>query len=312
MKHRYRSITEVLKERVGRRVYKVVLDTGSTCPNRDAALSKSGCIFCNERSYYPAERKNKIPGTAPIHQQLEEGIAYVRHRHGADAFIAYFQRGSHTYGPLERLRAAYEAAIDHPDVVGLAISTRPDCISDALCDALADIATRTLLWIELGLQSAHERTLADLSRGHTVQDFIDAHDKLQARNIPTCAHVILGLPGETRDQMIGTARFLADNGVWGIKIHNLHVLKNTELALMHARGEVTLPTLEEYASMVADFLEHLPPETVVHRVNGHSPRDITVAPKWSVNKLDILNAVEAELKKRDTWQGKKLTVKSET
>jgi len=301
----------VLKERAGRRVYKVALDAGSGYPNRDVVLSANGCFFCNERSYYPTKREDRLPGTAPIHQQLEDGIAYVGHRHGADAFIAYFQRGSHTYGPLEKLRAAYEAAIDHPDVVGLAISTRPDCISDALCDAIADIATRTFLWMELGLQSAHERTLANLNHGHTVQDFVDSHTKLKARNIPTCAHIILGLPSETRNQMIETACFLADNEVWGVKIHNLHVLKNTELAQMHARGEVVIPTLEEYASMVTDFLEQLPPETVVHRVNSHSPRDITIAPKWSVNKLGTFNAVQAELVKRDSWQGKKLTVKSE-
>jgi len=231
-------------------------------------------------------------------------MAYVRRRHGADVFIAYFQRGSNTYGPLEKLGKAYNEALDHPDVAGLAISTRPDCVSDPLCDILEEIASKKMLWMELGLQSAHDETLDRLGRGHKAQHFIDAHTMLRGRDIPTCAHVILGLPGETRKQMIETAHFLRDNGVWGVKIHNLHVLKGTKLADMYEEGEIQLSTLEEYAGLVVDFLENLPKEMVVHRVNGHSPRDITVAPDWSVNKLAIFNAVERELEKRDTCQGK--------
>lgn len=307
MKQRYRSINDALKKQLGKRAYKVVVDIGFSCPNRDASLPSNGCIFCNERSYHPAERIDKMPEIRSIHQQLEDGMTYVRERHGAHAFIAYFQRGSNTYGPLEKLCKTYNEAIDHPDVVALAISTRPDCISDALCDSLADIAATKMLWIELGLQSANDETLDRIGRGHNVQHFIDAHEKLRKRNIPTCAHVILGLPGETREQMIKTARFLAKQSVWGVKIHNLHVLKDTQLARMHENGEVVLPTLEEYAGMVVDFLENIPSGMVVHRVNGHSPRDITVAPKWSINKLATFNAVEAELEKRNTWQGKRFT-----
>jgi len=305
MKQRYRSINDLLKEFAGQRVYKVALDAGFGCPNRDSALSKGACAFCNERSYYPAERKNRIQDADPIHQQLKDGIAYVKDRHGAKKFIAYFQRGSNTYGPVDKLRRTYNAAIDHPDVVGLAISTRPDCISDTLCDALEEIASKTMLWAELGLQSSHDKTLDLIGRGHTVKDFIDAHKKLNKKNIPVCAHVILGLPGESGDDIIKTARFLGDNNVWGVKIHNLHVLKDTQLASMYENGEINLPTLEEYAGMVADFIEHLPKDTVVHRVNGHSPRNLTIAPEWSVNKLAIFNAVQTELEKRDTWQGRK-------
>ena len=280
MKRRYHSINDVLKKRFGERTYKVMLDTGATCPNRDGALATAGCVFCNEQSYYPATDDKPSRTQHSISQQLEEGVAYARQRHDAEKFIAYFQRGSHTYGPLDTLTSSYEATLNHPDVVGLAISTRPDCLSEALCDTLAQIATKTMLWVELGLQSAHDTTLAHISRGHTVQDFIAAHARLRTRNIHTCAHIIVGLPGETGTQMIETAQFLARKGIWGVKIHNLHVLTGTKLEQMYQRNEVIIPTLEEYAGIVVDMLEHLPSEMVIHRINSHSPRRITVAPKW--------------------------------
>ena len=305
MNVRYHSLNDHLTERFGTRVYKVTLESGCGCPNRDGTRGVRGCSFCNERSYSPATNPHTSPRPPPpLRVQLEEGSAYVRRRHGAEKFIAYFQRGSNTYGPVERLRALYTEAIAYPEVVGCAISTRPDCCSRALCDMIAETARRTYCWVELGLQSAHEATLNRIGRGHTVDEFARAHELCASRGIPVCAHVIVGLPGETRAHLIETARFLNTRGVWGVKIHNLHVLEHTALADEYRAGAYCPLTLETYAQWTVDFLERLSPATVIHRVNSHSPRALTVAPEWSVNKLAIFNAVEAEMERRDTWQGR--------
>lgn len=306
MKARYNSINDYLKGRFGERVYKVTLESGCGCPNRDGTLGTDGCIYCNEGAYNPATHANGMLSSMSIREQLIGGIEYVNKRHQAAKFVAYFQRGSNTYGPLQKLVSIYNDAIDHPDVVGLAISTRPDCFSPAMMDALEELSSKTMLWIELGLQSARTETLNLIRRGHTVDQFISTHRALKERGIPVCAHVILGLPGETGDDMLSTARLLNEEKVWGVKIHNLHVLKDTELERLYNEGNITLPSLEEYAHTVVDFLEHLSPEILIHRVNSHSPRSITVAPEWSINKLAIFNAVEAQLEKLNSYQGKSL------
>jgi radical SAM protein (TIGR01212 family) len=303
MKHRYNSINDHLKKRFGQRVYKVILETGCGCPNRDGTLGTAGCVFCNEKGYNPATNVESLGPLQPIEEQLSEGVEYVKRRHGVSKFISYFQKGSNTYGPLDKLERIYEDAIEHPDVVGLAISTRPDCISDSLLDVLEGLSKKTMLWVELGLQSAHDNTLTLINRGHGVDHFVKANEELAKRGVPVCAHVILGLPGESKEDMIQTAGFLNEHKVWGVKLHNLHILKDTALAGMYESGQIESLSLERYAELVADFLEHLSPEILIHRVNSHSPRSITIAPKWSINKLAIFNAVEAELEKRNTKQG---------
>lgn len=302
MKARYNAINDYLKRRFGERVFKVTLASGCGCPMRDGTLGYEGCIFCNERGYDPTTGLNEPLDAFSIEEQLKRGIDYVRERHdGVNKFISYFQSGSNTYGPIDRLNRLYNDAIDHPDVVGLAISTRPDCLSSDLLDVIEECSGKTMIWVELGLQSGEDDVLAFLGRGHTVEHFLRAHEALKKRDIPAVAHVILGLPDE---DPVRTARFLNEQRIWGVKIHNLHVLRDTALEGMYERGEIKLPTLEAYAGTVADFLEHLSPDILIHRVNGHSPRSITVAPEWSINKLAVLNAVEAELEKRDTGQGK--------
>lgn len=301
---RYNSINAWLRENLGERVYKVSLESGLSCPNRDGAAGSEGCIFCHPESYYPATSPTTGSRGKSIREQLEEGIAYVRRRHGAEKFIAYFQSGSNTHAPAEKLAPLFREAIAHPGVAGLAVSTRPDCVGSEHVALLGEFAQQALVWVELGLQSAHETTLAAINRGHGVACFRQACDALQSAGVRVCAHIVLGLPGETPAQMIETARFLNDAKVWGVKIHNLHVLRGTELERRYRAGEAAIPSLETYAAWVADVLEELDPAIVVHRVNGHSPRHLTVAPAWSVNKLAIMNAVEAELKRRNSWQGK--------
>ncbi len=305
MINRYNSINTLLRRRFGERVFKVTLEIGSGCPNRDGTKGWRGCSFCRPDALRPSTSREAgaIPG--PVAKQLDEGVEYILRRHGSRRVISYLQSGSSTYMPEARLAPILREAIAHPAVVGLAVSTRPDCIEDGHIGLLGDIARETMLWVELGLQSAHDVSLVRMGRGHTVSDFERALTRLKEADVDVCAHVILGLPGETPDMMTETARFLNETGVWGVKIHNLHVLKDTPLEGEFMRGEVRIPALEEYAGWVVDFLEVLRPEIVIHRFNSHGPRRLTVAPKWSVNKLATLNAVHAELERRDSFQGKR-------
>ncbi|MFH1830118.1 MAG: TIGR01212 family radical SAM protein [Pseudomonadota bacterium] len=305
MNNRYNSINEFLKARFGERVFKVSLEIGSSCPNRDGAISRQGCSYCHPEALRPSTYKDSDFSIISIQKQLEEGIDYIRRRHGSQKVIAYFQNGSNTYAPAQKLARAFTTAASHPCVKGLAISTRPDCIEQEHLTLLKDLSRETFIWVELGLQSAHEETLKKINRGHTVRDFSKACSQHVKRGIPVCAHVILGLPGETSEMMCETARFLNEIGVWGVKIHNLHVLKDTKMEEEYRKGKIEIPSLDVYAGRVVDFLEELSPEILIHRLNSHSPRHLTIAPKWSINKLATMNAVHDELERRDSWQGKR-------
>ena len=287
-------------------MFKVSLWGGMTCPNRDGTKGSGGCIYCN-----PASNRPFISSGKDVKEQVAEGILYARKRHRAGKLIAYFQHYSNTYGDISKLQQLYNDAIAHPDIVGLAVSTRPDCMELGTWNLLKHLNTRTFLWLELGLQSANDETLKLLNRGHTVKDFSDAVEAAHKHGIKVCAHIILGLPNETHADVMTTIKFIADHKVWGVKIHNLHVLKDTPLEKMYYVAQDFSPankikclTLEEYASLVVDCLEHLPKDVVIHRFNSHSPRELTVAPSWSVNKLATLNAVHEKLTKRDSCQGK--------
>lgn len=296
---RYNSLNVFLRKQFGEKVYKVSLNGGFSCPNLDGYRSDEGCIYCNPASNMP----EKTAGI-DIKDQVVTGIANLKKRHGASKVISYFQHYSNTYASKKELMRLYEEAIDNKDVVGLAISTRPDCINEETIEVLSELKKRTFVWLEIGLQSAHNKTLQMLNRHHTVEDFTRAVGLAHEASIMTCAHIILGLPLETKKEMLKTITYLADIKIGGVKIHNLHVLKDTRLEEMYNNGEFNVLTLEEYAGLVVDCLEHLPKEVLIHRFNGHSPRNLTVAPMWSVNKLGTLNAVHNELLKRDSWQGK--------
>ncbi len=300
---RYRALNPYLREKFGEKVYKISIRADVSCPNRDGSVGQEGCIYCNPASGLPKPLENNNP---PIDDQIRDGMAYMRGRHNAHKFIAYFQQFSNTYAPTPKLKEWFSRAIQHPDVVGLAVSTRPDCISDDAISLLNNLNHETFLWTELGLQSANDEILRFLNRGHTVDDFIETTNKLTALDIPVCAHVILGLPHETDNELIQMAALLNELRIWGIKIHNLHILKNTPLQELYYNGKVELLSLDHYAKRAVFFLEHLHPDIVIHRFNSHAPEHATIAPKWSINKLATFNAIENELERQNTWQGNKL------
>lgn len=300
---RFNSFNRALRAEFATRVYKIGLRLDFTCPNRDGKVAVGGCIYCNNSSHTPANYLPRLSVTA----QLEQGAAALRRRHQAEGFIAYFQSYSNTYDEVGRLEQLYREALAFPGVVGLSIATRPDCVADKVLDLLARLAQETYLWIELGLESMHERTLQWINRGHDLAQYVDAVSRAQERGLRICSHLILGFPGEGRDDMLGTADFFSQLGIAGVKLHNLHVLKNTQLEKYYRAGAVPLMSQAEYADLVVDFIERLDPEIVMHRLSAEAHRAITVAPDWSVDKRGMHNAIARRFSERDAWQGRLYT-----
>jgi radical SAM protein (TIGR01212 family) len=297
---RYNSYNRALREKFACRVYKVSVRADFTCPNRDGRVAVGGCIYCNNSSHTPVSYDPVLS----IRTQMERGTEAVRRRHRADKFIAYFQSYTNTYGSVAKLERLYREALDVPDVVGLAIGTRPDCVPNDVLDLIANIARDTYVWLELGLESMQERTLQWVNRGHTVADFVDAVERSKKRGLRICVHLILGFPDESPAEILGTPAFLNALQIDGIKLHNLHVIRNTVLEQIYRQGSLRLQTRAEYVALAVDFLELLRPEAIIHRLTGETYRQLTVAPDWSVNKLGLFNAIESELANRDSWQGK--------
>lgn len=287
----------------GCRVHRISIDAGFTCPNRDGTFAIGGCIYCGGAGSGAVG----IARGESVAEQIEQGKEVMTRKYKAGKFIAYFQPYSNTYAPVERLRALYDEALAVSDVVGLIIGTRPDCLPPPVVDLLADYARRTYLWVELGLQSPWEKSLQLLNRGHSFDAFAAAVRQCREAGVRVCAHVILGVPGERREEMLKTAGILNDLGVEGVKVHLLHVLKDTKLAEMYRRGEVRLPDRDEYVGLVCDFLERLDPRIIVQRLTGDGHRDYLVAPLWSLAKFEVLNAIDVELERRGTGQGSTLS-----
>ena len=297
---RYFAYNFYLRKKYGHRVQKVSIDGGFTCPNVDGTVALGGCTFCDNRSFSPSRR---IPRQS-IREQIDEGIRRLKRRYRCDHFIAYFQPATNTYAPVEKLMRLYSQALEHSDVVGMAIGTRPDSVPDNVLDLLEDFGRRTHLSVEYGMQTMHNQSLDWMNRGHHHDAFLDAVSRSHGRGFEICAHVILGLPGETRDQMLATAREVARLPVDAVKIHNLYAVRNTPLADQVASGEVQLMQRDDYIRTVVDFLELLPPSMIVERVSGDAPADYFVGPSWCLDKPDVRQALLAELERRDTWQGK--------
>jgi hypothetical protein len=331
---RYHRLSHYLARQFGSRVWKLSLDAGFDCPNRDGTLGRGGCIFCDPAAFSPSRRQP----AGSITGQIDAAIERLRGRRdakclskidsavlwcsrpgclgrrdarttiyswtGTKGFLAYFQPATNTYAPVDRLRAVYEEALAHPAVVGLAIGTRPDCVGDDVLDLLAELSRRAWLTVEYGLQTIHDRSLDWLRRGHHYDAFLDAVARSRRRGLRVGAHVILGLPGETADDMTATARELARLRIDAVKIHNLYVVRDTPLADALARGELALATLDEHVERVVNFLEHLPPDCVIERLSGDAPAAYLVAPAWCARKAAVRAAVETELLRRDTWQGR--------
>jgi radical SAM protein (TIGR01212 family) len=292
-----------MRGRFGARVQKVSVDAGFTCPNVDGTVATGGCTFCDNRSFSPSRR---LPRKSVL-GQIDEGIRRLKRRYEAEQFLAYFQPASNTYAPVARLRPLYEAAISHPKVVGLAIGTRPDCVPEDVLDLLQEIAQRTYLSVEYGMQTIHNRSLDWMNRGHHYDAFLDAMKRSRGRGFEICVHVMLGLPGESHRDMLATARELARLRVDAVKIHNLYAVKNTPLADQLARGEVALMERDEYISTLVDFLEQLPETTIIERISGEAPPSYFLGPAWSLDKPAIRAALESEFVRRDTWQGKRFS-----
>jgi uncharacterized protein len=295
----YYSLNFFHIKKFGGKVWKVSLDAGCTCPNRDGTLATLGCIFCDPESFSPSRRL----GLPRVADQLDEGIRRLTGRHRAERFLAYFQPGANTYGPIDRLRTAFDDALSHPQVVGLIVGTRPDCAGEEILDLLAGLAERTWVVIEYGLQSVHDRTLDRLGRGHRFDAFLDAYRRTRQRNLNIGVHVILGLPGESRDDMLTTARTLAGLDLHSVKPHNLYAVRNTVLADEVAAGRIRLPEFHEYVGYLVDFLEELPEGFVIERLCGDAPREHLVGPLWCLDKAAVRAAVEAEFQRRGTRQG---------
>jgi hypothetical protein len=298
---RYYAFSRFLKERFGAKVYRVTIDAGFTCPNVDGTVAVGGCVFCDNRSFSPNRRLPR----ATIAAQVQRGVTILEKRYAAKQFIAYFQAATNTYAPVPKLKRLYDEALEHPQIVGLAIGTRPDCVPDPVLDLVQSYAHDRYVCLELGLQSMHDRSLEWMNRGHHFDAFVDAVRRCQGRGLDLCAHVIIGIPGESREDILATAEALAALPIDAVKIHNLHVVRDTPLEKWFHAGEVRMLERDEYVGLVCDFLERLPSHMVIHRLNGDAPPDYLVAPQWCLDKPALLNAIHAELARRDSWQGKK-------
>jgi hypothetical protein len=303
MKRRYNDLNTYLRNIFGYRVQKITIDAGLTCPNRDGSISHGGCIYCNIRGSGTGAYAKGLSVT----RQLTIGKKSLSKRYKAKKFIAYFQSFSNTYAPLQKLKRLYDEALSVEDIVGLSIGTRPDCVDEAVLDLLQQYAKHHLIWIEYGLQSARDETLAFINRGHDVQCFKDAVEKTKNRGIKICAHVILGLPHETRQDMMHTATTIATLGIDGVKLHLLYVVKGTALEAIYRKGEFKCLEQSAYVDLVCDFLERIPAEMVIQRLTGDPHRKELVAPQWALKKTETFNLIQQTLEKRDSWQGKHLT-----
>lgn len=298
---RYHTWNWELRRVFGEKVAKISLDAGFTCPNR-APDGSGGCIFCSPRGSGDCAGNR----ASDIAHQMAEVKARTWDKWPTVAkFIAYFQAYTNTLAPVFQLEALYREALAQQGVVGLAVSTRPDCLAESVLDLLEQLNRETWLWVELGLQSAHDSTLALINRGHDYACFERAVRQLEARNIKVCVHIILGLPGETEEMMMHTAKTVAALPIQGIKLHALHVVKGTRLADLWRQGRVALSDMQTYAHWVAKVLEVLPPDMVVQRVTGDAPREVLLAPRWIRRKWEVLQAIDAALEEDlDTWQSK--------
>lgn len=300
MLRHYNSYGHYLKRRFSWKVYKLPLDAGFDCPNRDGRVAFGGCTFCSNASFSP----NSAGPLRSVRAQVEEGMAvYRKRRFGGERFIAYFQAFTNTDAPVERLASLYDEALSHPDIVGLAIATRPDALPEEVLDLLGALQKRTALFLEVGLQSSHDETLRRVNRGHTFSDFVDAVGRIKKRGLYLSTHLILGLPGEDRSMMMETVDRVSSLPIDAVKLTHLYIPRQAPLAQRYRRGEMTLLTLSEYIPLVCDALERLPTEVIVERLMGELDGEDILAPLWGRHKGEILEMVHAEFDRRGTSQG---------
>ena len=297
---RINSYGHYLRRRFGCRVSKVNVDAGFTCPNRDGSKGTGGCIYCNNVSFSPRGTLSEID----LEEQLTAGMAYHRRRLGSEKFIVYFQKYTNTYAAVAQLEDLYSRALALPDVLGISVGTRPDCLTDEALELLTRIAQKRYVCLELGLQSIDDHILERINRGHSLHDFIAAVNRAGNRGLDICGHLIYGFPGEQPQEFLKSADLLNGlPGITSVKLHQLHAVEGTELAAMYRRGAFTPLTLKQYITTAADFLERLAPRISVQRLYGSSPLEIRVAPQWDLKNNQMWYAVLNELKRRDSHQG---------
>ena len=296
---RYHTWNYYLRNTFGEKIFKVSINAGFTCPNIDGKVAYGGCTYCSK------EGSGDFAGNPKddLIKQFNDIKEMMLRKWPNAKYIGYFQAYTNTYAPLEVLKEKYETILAQDDVVGLSISTRPDCLEDDVLEYLAELNERTNLWVELGLQTIHDSTSKIINRGHDYKTFLEGVEKLKSKNIKTVVHIINGLPGEDYNMMMETAKAVADLNVHGIKIHLLHVIKNTPIARMLEKNMMSLMTQDDYVNLVCDQLEILPPEMVIHRLTGDGKKEDLVGPLWSLKKWEVLNAIDDTMKARDSYQG---------
>ena len=297
---RYFAFSRYLIERFGERVFKVAVDAGFTCPNRDGTVGIGGCAYCNPDSFAAKGRQPDLP----IREQVAAGVEKMKKSYGARKFLAYFQNYTNTYGEADTLRAMYLEALEHPAIVGLTVGTRPDCLAPDVTALLQELNATTHLWVELGLQSGSDTVLESINRGHTVADFEDAAVRLRALGINVCAHVILGLPGDDRDGLASCAALLNRCGVNGVKIHQFQIVAGSRFGDLFEQGMLSAPGLEEFLEMTGFFLERLSPDISIHRLFGIGNNGLVLAPDWQYRRVELARIVEEFLEEKDVLQGR--------
>lgn len=297
---RYYPFSQFLRRRFGGPVHKVCIDAGFTCPNIDGTVATGGCTYCNNNSFSPNRRLH----LAEVTRQIEQGMAHLERRFGATQFLAYFQSFSNTYAPLPELRELYTHALSYPGMVGLDVATRPDCIDVEKLDFLQELAADRLVLLEYGLQSSHDATLRLTNRGHDYACFVRAVEMTQGHGVYICAHVILGFPNESDNQMLQTADRLAQLPIDFIKIHDLHVVRGTALARTYEESPFPMRSSQEYIDLLCRFLERLPAEMGIQRLFSYTPPELLIAPRWNKDSTSLLRDIRAELERRNTWQGR--------
>ncbi len=295
----YYNLNSFLRKKFGQKVFKISLDGGFSCPNRDGTISNLGCVFCSERGSgdFAGDRKSSIT------EQFQNMKKMMNKKWKNGKYIAYFQAYTNTYADVETLRALYDEALEQEDVVALAIATRPDCLSEEVLDLLQEYNKKTYLWIELGLQTINEATARVINRGYKLKVFEDSLDKLRTRGIDVVVHTIFGLPGEGKQDMLNTIDYVAHSDIKGIKIHLLHLMKNTPMVDLYEKGKLTFLGKEEYTDIICEAITRLSKEIVIHRLTGDAPRDLLIGPQWSLKKWEVLNEIDDKLSSKNLYQG---------
>lgn len=299
----YYSLNNYLKNKFGQKVIKLSLDGGFTCPNRDGKISRTGCIFCSEKGSGDFAAKR----TQPIAEQIKSQKELLSRKWPKALYIAYFQAFTNTYAPVEILEKKYREAISQPNIVGIDIATRPDCIDENVINLLKEISKETYVCVELGLQTSNEKTAEFINRGYKNNVFQNTVKLLNSAEIDTVCHIILNLPGENYNDMLNSVKFACSCGIKGIKLQMLNILKGTPLEQIYLKEPFKLFTLEEYTDVVTDLIEYIPKNVVIHRLTGDGPKELLIEPKWILNKRLVLNTITRKLKEKNIVQGKYCT-----